>query len=308
MLEKDLLQDFTILDFTHRLPGPLGCLLLSHLGARILKVEDQTFKDPFIEGLFPQIDESFTHWYRELNHSKEILRLDFKSDSIKDEIQKLLHQADGVLLALPPKLKNHLGLTDQELRARQGTLAVVELAASFSHQASLHDLNALALTGLLKLHTQNATQNILPPPFLPIAGISFGAKAALDLLAALLSAQKQKSTILTKTFLFESTEEIFSPFWPKQLRETRQQFLHNGRYPCYTLYRLKDGHYAALASVEPKFWNKFCELFELKLSLEDRFHYQSDRVFQIVSKAFLKKNSQEVQILIQNEDLCLNLV
>ena len=57
----------TILDLSHRLPGPMAGKLLGDLGARVIKVEDKKFKDPFIYGLFAEMDNSFPIWYENIN-------------------------------------------------------------------------------------------------------------------------------------------------------------------------------------------------------------------------------------------------
>ena len=69
--ENKPLEGFTFLDFSHRLPGPLGGNILGLLGAKVIKVEDQTFRDPFIKGLFKDMDESFPAWYETLNEYKD---------------------------------------------------------------------------------------------------------------------------------------------------------------------------------------------------------------------------------------------
>ncbi|OUR97755.1 hypothetical protein A9Q84_06025 [Halobacteriovorax marinus] len=302
-----LLEGFTVLDFTHRLPGPLAGKILVGLGAKVIKVEDIVFKDPFIEGLFCEFDESFPHWYEELNNQKELVRLDFKSDKIKDEIHDLLKNADGILTGLPPKVQKILGIDETSLKEKNLAIAVIEMLASKEHKNAMHDLNALAMTGLLALHIEGRTEPIISPPFLPIAGIAFGHKAATDLLAAMLDVKRKEVTVVHQTYLFESTDEIFSAFWPKKSR-TRSKFLHNGLYPCYGLYKTRDGKYVALAAVEEKFWLKFCEIFKLDITPMKRFFTEDQTIFNEISKCFLSLDQSEIDEMIRDEDFCLSLI
>ena len=46
-MSNKILEGLKVLDFSHRLPGPLGCNLLGELGAKVIKVEDSVFKDAF---------------------------------------------------------------------------------------------------------------------------------------------------------------------------------------------------------------------------------------------------------------------
>ena len=306
---NNLLEGLTVIDFSHRLPGPLGANLLAKLGAKVIKIEDATFKDAFVHGLYADIDESFPIWYRELNNHKEILRFDFKNENDLKKVREMAHEVDALLMGLPPKIESRLGLTREELTKLNRPLAVISMGSGLKCQKGMHDLNALARTGLLSLYTHGKDDAVLPPPFMPMAGIAFGVKLACDLLAAVFKAQREKTAIFHTTYLHESTEEIFFPFWPKKLREQGEyQFLHNGLYPCYCLYRLRDGHYVALAAVEEKYWKRFCEVFHLEIVPPKRFFTKDESVFLEVSKKFKEFSREEMAEILEAEDFCLDIV
>jgi crotonobetainyl-CoA:carnitine CoA-transferase CaiB-like acyl-CoA transferase len=187
-------------------------------------------------------------------------------------------------------------------------MVVIELLASEHEKKSMHDLNALAMTGLLSLYVAGKNDKIIDPPFLPIAGISFGHKAATDLLAAFILATKKQNTQFVKTYLDQVTRELLGIFWPEKDRAIgRTHFLHNGVYPCYSLYQTKDHKYIALAAVEEKFWNRFCEVFKIKNS-HDRFYKEDQTLFELISNEILKYTSYEIESLIKDEDLCLSII
>lgn len=300
-----MLKGLKIIDLTHRLPGPLAGKILQDLGADVIKVEDEKHKDPFLSGMFSAFDRSFENWYEELNAKKKILRLDFKSPDIAKTIADLLSDADGLLLSLSPKLKTNLGLNDENLR---GKLAVVELEASSTHNKAMHDLNALAISGFLSLHVAHESDAIVPPPFLPVAGIAFGQQVATQLLANIIAAKDSQSVVKTVSYLHDTAESIFHPFWSKTLRDQKKtKFLHNGAYPCYCLYRCKDGQYVALAAVEDKFWSDFIALFNVPLELEKRFN-TDPASFQIVADTFAKLTAAEIEAKASDKELCLSIV
>lgn len=303
------LEGIVILDLSHRLPGPMAGKVLSDLGAEVIKVEDQKFKDPFIQGLFAEMDPSFPHWYDELNRNKRLLRIDFKGPDAKAQLADLVAKADGIIMGLPAKVRVALGVDQASLEKMNRPLCQVELFSKRNLTRGMHDLNALADTGLLKLYVEGHQEAILDPPFLPVAGISFGHKAATDLLAGLLKARSLNKALFLESYLYEATEELLSPFWPKACRANGdKRFLHNGRYPCYSMYRLKDGNYAALAAVEEKFWQRFCESTGLNIEAEKRFHFEDQSIFKQVSAIFSKLDSVQVEKLIQENDMCLSLV
>ncbi len=303
-----MLKGFKILDLTHRLPGPLAGKILADMGAEVFKIEDQKHKDPFLSGMFSEFDRSFESWYEELNKKKQIIRLDFKSPTIKDEIHQHLKTADGLLLSLSPKLKQNLGLDDDTLKNLGRSIAGVELEASSSHKKAMHDLNALALSGFLSLHVAHENDPIVAPPFLPVAGIAFGQQVATQLLANMLEANRSKMCVKTTSYLYDTAESILHPFWSKTLRSQKKtKFLHNGAYPCYSLYRTKDGQYAAIAAVEDKFWLDFIETFNVALPLEKRFNTDEES-FGIVAKIFAKLTADEIEKMSQDKELCLSIV
>ncbi|MEE2743884.1 MAG: CoA transferase [Bdellovibrionota bacterium] len=301
-----LLEGLTFLDLSHRLPGPLAGNLLGGLGARVIKVEDKFYQDPFNDGLFSKMDDAFKDWYKGLNNKKEILKLDFSNNEDHRSLKKLVQTSDGIIMGLPPKVRQKLELSDEDLKELNKPLAVIELKASKSRKNFMHELNALALTGLLKLYVNGRKEDFIRPPFLPFSGIAFGQKVGMDLLAGVLKSKREGKAIFITTYLFETAQEVFSPFWPPALQEKkRAKFLHNGLYPCYCIYRTKDGKYVALAAVEKKFWAQFCEIFDF--SMEDRFD-TSENAFKIVSQKLGGYTQKEIKNKIKGHDICLSLV
>ena len=301
-----MLEGIKILDFTHRLPGPLAGKILCDMGAEVIKVEDIKHKDPFLSGMFSEFDQSFENWYEELNKNKQVIRLDFKSPTIKQEVKKLLENCQGLLLSLSPKLKASLGLTDEDLNHLP--LAVVELEASSTHNKAMHDLNALAISGFLSLHVAHEDAPIIAPPFMPVAGIAFGQQVATQLLANIIQSTRTKGFVKSVSYLHDTAEAILHPFWSTTLRNQKKtKFLHNGAYPCYSLYRTLDAQYVAVAAVEDKFWTDLKETFAIDLPLERRFE-TSDNAFNAVASVFAKLTADEIEMRAKNKELCLSIV
>lgn len=301
------LTGLTIIDLSHRLPGPLCGKILTDLGATVIKIEDHIFKDPFLSGLFAQFDSSFISWYENLNAGKNIIRFDFNSSNDQKKIHELVVSADAVIMGLPFKTREKIKITDRDLTLKK-PMVVIELLASAHEKKSMHDLNALAMSGLLSLFVADKNDKIVNPPFLPIAGISFGHKAATDLLAAFILATKMNETQFVKTYLDQVTKEILGIFWPENDRTSgRTRFLHNGLYPCYSLYQTKDRNYVALAAVEEKFWNRFCEVFKIKSS-QDRFFNEDQSLFELISNEIYKYTTSEIESKILDEDICLSII
>jgi crotonobetainyl-CoA:carnitine CoA-transferase CaiB-like acyl-CoA transferase len=70
-------------------------------------------------------------------------------------------------------------------------------------------------------------------------------------------------------YLQDAVDQVQQAYFPPSIQDrSPATFLHNGRFPCYNLYRTSDGGYLAMAAVEPKFWARFRELAGL-LELAD---------------------------------------
>jgi alpha-methylacyl-CoA racemase len=302
------LENFTIIDLSHRLPGPLAGKVLRDLGANVIKIEDEKYGDPFLDGFFNQNDPSFADWYKELNGNKKIVKLNFKSESIKQDLKEFLQKADGIILSLSEKLKINLGLTAQEIKLLNPHLAVIEMESSSEFKMGMHDLNAMALSGLLKLYLHNQTEKIVNPPFLPVGGISFGQQVATHLLSLILKAKKEQKVVWDTAFLLDTVKANLACFYSQYTQKSGQnKFLHNGRFPCYSLYRLKDGNYVALAAVEEKFWADLIQILPISLPIESRFDTKQES-FNLVANVLNSMTTSELEEKTKNKDLCLTIV
>lgn len=316
-MKNSPLKGIHILDLSHRLPGPLASNLLQEMGAQVTKLEDSKFGDPFMDGFFKEMDDSFSLWYQSLNRGKNIERFSFKEEP--SQLLSYMDQADLIIMGLPKKLQLSLGLDfDTYAKKRPLTSPVVylEMIGSHHHTKGMHDINALATARLLDLYLyqasgkeMNHSPQRIAPPFLPIAGISYGAMLANVGVAGLLKATKEKNHYKETVSLEESVQCLLSPFYSKELQKSGQtSFLHNGRYPCYNIYPLADKGHLAVACLEPKYWQKFCELLQLDLKLEQRFHFKSEEVFNVIQTTLSKITSKEALRLFQGEDCCVNVI
>lgn len=317
------LAGFQVLDLTHRLPGPTAGHLLKEMGATVIKVEDESFGDPFLDGFFKEMDPSFSLWYRALNEGKDIQRFSLKENVTR--LQEIADKSDIILMGLPPKLQKAYELDFDSQRNRRSKnhskkpFALIHMTASHDLKKGMHDLNALASQRLLDLHVwemeQQGNQNTIAPPFLPIAGIGYGAILANQALANLLKANFNGEAVEETISLEESVKALWSPFYDEALQKSGQKrFLHNGRYPCYNIYRLKDHGHLAVASLEPKYWQRFCELLELPLSLEERFALidtpEGKKVFETITLTCSLLSLKEAQRIFGkgDQDCCVDII
>lgn len=294
-----ILEGINVIDLTARLPGPYAGYILSTMGAKVLKVENIRHPDAFSEENLQKLEPIFSHWYQSLNEVKQKQYLDFDQKDDLEKLHELFSNAHIVLIPNKDKVIDLIGLKEI---AKKFNLAVITVGGSHKGNQSMHDLNALALMPAFKMHIKENEK----PPFLPIAGISYGHQIATEALGVYLKCLREKKSIFYECFLDLSTQKLYSPFWDESLTEC-DKHLHNGRFPCYNLYKTQDGATIAVAAVEDKFWNIFIKTFELPLTLDDRYD-TSQRVFKIIAKKFATFTTEEAKTKLDGQDICVTII
>ena len=284
---KSFLEGVKVLDLTARLPGPLACYCLGLSGAEVTKLENSDWgEDPFKEKVAGL--ENFNDWYHQLNAKKKIEIISFKKDA--DRLVEKISESEIIIAPHSKKLKKLV------LENAKATAIFLDSSKTLG---GMHDLNALAVTKTFRNHLLDS----LAPPYLPFAGISFGQLLAQQALAAYIA--HLNSTVLETdvVYLDEAAisilDSLHSTYGPK--------VLHNGLFPCYNVYPLKDGGHVALAAVEEHYWAEFIQTFELELGLNDRMD-TSGKTEKLLRKLFTNLGTNEIKSKIGERQFCLTLV
>lgn len=277
------LSNLRILDLSSRLPGPLATNFLAQLGAQVRKIEWQHAPDPFLENN-PIYDGLFLSWYKNINANKEIKNCDFDSFDFLE-----LENFDIIVYSPSRKIKEKL----------PSNITKIEIRGGKEHKF-MHDLNALVLSESFHFNTNGNT------PFLPFAGIIYAQQIALKALAFHHSAQDKNSPL--ELYLSDTANEVLDLFWNHKLNTNKSKlFLHNGKFPCYNIYKSKDQCVIALAAVEEHFWISFIQIFSLNLRPEDRFN-TDPKVFNQLRDLFSSLKIQEIKDKVGNKEICLTFL
>jgi CoA:oxalate CoA-transferase len=147
------LAGVTVVDMTRVLAGPFCTLLLSNLGARVIKVERPPAGDdvravgPFVGGK--------SLYFSALNYGKESIALDLKQDADRAIFEELLDQADVLVENFRPGVLERLGYGWPALHARWPAL-IYAVTSGFGHTGPLRerpafDLVVQAMGGIMSL-------------------------------------------------------------------------------------------------------------------------------------------------------------
>ncbi len=269
---EPLLAGVKILDFTYLLPGPFATLILSDLGAEVLRVESHTRLD-MARLAPPFVDEAGTvscmHAY--LNRNKRSIALDLKRKEAVGIVERLVVEQgyDVIVEQFRPGVMDKLGLGYDRLRTLCGGLIYCSITGYGQtgpwRDRAGHDINYLALAGVMS-YSGGAGQG----PCLmgiQVADVGSGSKdAAVAILAAVVS---RMNTGRGRYIDVSMTDGVY-PFHAvsgigvlvgAQEPSYGTEILNGGS--LYGFYRTKDGRYISFGGLEPQFVTTFLETLGL---------------------------------------------
>jgi len=147
------LAGVTVVDMTRVLAGPFCTLLLSNLGARVIKVERPPAGDD-ARAIGPLVNGK-SLYFSALNYGKESIALDLRQRDDREIFEQLLGAADVLVENFRPGVLERLGYGWTAMHARWPAL-VYAVASGFGHTGPLRerpafDLVAQAMGGIVSL-------------------------------------------------------------------------------------------------------------------------------------------------------------
>lgn len=238
------LSGLTIIEMAGLGPGPFAAMMLADHGAEVIRVERPGNlaipNDP-------------------LTRSRRSIALDLKSEAGKAVVRKLAAHADGLVEGYRPGVMERLGLGPDELLDANPRL-VYGRVTGWGQDGPLaadagHDLNYLALTGLL---------HGIGPKERPVVPINYladfaggGMSLAFGMVAALLAVQRGGPGQVIDAAMTEGAALIgaitFGMKAAGMWSDEREANLLDGGDPLYGCYRCADGKFLALGALEPQF-------------------------------------------------------
>ena len=152
-------------------------------------------------------------------------------------------RVNGVLVAFRPGVAERLGIGPKDVPERVDYCSITGFGAG--DQRAGHDLNYMGWAGALE-----RTAPAMPP--LPVADLAAGALTAVArVLAALLERERSGRGARIVVSMTHGAHELARFAGPL-----------TGELACYRIYECADGRFLTVAALEPKFWNRLCELVE----------------------------------------------
>ncbi|MCS6839316.1 MAG: CoA transferase [Roseiflexus sp.] len=251
------LAGVTVLDLSRLIPGPYATLLLAHLGAQVIKVEPPGVGD-YLRLLPPAGPDGMNPIFTTLNRGKRSIVVDLNDAEGRRVLRELARRADVLVESFRPGVLDRFGVGLETLRRDNPRLITCSLAGYAADgplaSAPGHDLTYQAVAGALCL-----TDAPPAPPVLPLADLAGGLFAALGVVAALAARNVSGEGRHVSVTLEESIGALLILERAEMDMPFRFGDVLRGGRAGYRLYQCSDGRYLALAALEEKFWNAFCD-------------------------------------------------
>ena len=315
------LEGKVILDLSRMLPGPYCTMILSDLGAEVIRVEDPNYPYGNPGPYFQKGNYRESAFHSILMRNKKSITLNLKDDKARKIFYELVKKADVVLDTFRPKVMNKLKIDYNTLALINPSIICCSLTGYGQNgpyeQVAGHDLNYIGICGILDLNKerkQHGKENELRPPMNPgvqVADIGGGLVAAIGILGAIVEREGnaerkgQFIDIAMTDSVFSFIPMIAAYHFAKDSSEI-VNILH-GDFPFYSVYKTKDNKFLSVGIIEAKFWREFCKALELN-ELEQRqitIGKEREVVFQKIQQKLLKKTQKEWMEKFINLDACV---
>jgi alpha-methylacyl-CoA racemase len=236
-------------------PCPFAAMMLADMGAEVIRIDRKPV--PGAPNPFPMLGTR----YDVMARGRRSLALDLKQAAAVDVVLRLVEKADVVLEGFRPGVMERLGLGPQPCQDRNPALVYGRITGWGQQgplaQAAGHDINYIALTGMLHAMGRSGAP---PVPPLNLVG-DFGGGAmmlAFGVVCALLEARTSGKGQVIDAAMTDGAALLgamiygFRAFgaWSDQ----RGANLLDGGAHFYDTYACADGKFISIGAIEPQFY------------------------------------------------------
>jgi alpha-methylacyl-CoA racemase len=296
------LAGLKVIEFEGIGPGPLAGRMLADLGADVVAVvrpDKAKLGDP---------DRPLSEG--PLRRGKRVVALNLKQAEAVAEALTLIETADALIEGNRPGVMERLGLGPADCAKRNPQLVYGRMTGWGQNgplaQAAGHDLNYLALSGVLSLAVRDGQAPIPPPTVLGDGGGALN--LAFGVMAAIFAASRSGKGCVVDCSIVDAAASLggiaLSARAAGMLDAPSPSPFHDS--PFYDVYACADGRHVTVGALEPQFYALMLD----KLGLADVDpKAQYDRTAWPALKArlralFLSQPSAHWRALLEGSDAC----
>ena len=243
-------------------PGPFAGMVLSDLGADVIRIDRPGGASAFVPGLDPARDV--------LMRGRRVVALDLKRPADLDVALHAIERADVLIDPFRPGVAERLGLGPEDALARNERLIYARITGWGQSGpwagAAGHDINYVALAGPLAAMGRPGSP---PSPPLNLVG-DFGGGGmllALGVTSALVErATSGRGQVVDAAMVDGVALQYAAIMGFRSMglwNEERGSNFLDGGAPYYDTYETADGRYVAIGALEPQFYAELMTRLEL---------------------------------------------
>ena len=274
------LKDLLVVDLTRVLVGPYCTMILSDLGARVIKIEAPEIGDDSRK--FGPFVKDYSAYFMSLNRGKESIALNLKNDDDKKIFEKILAKADILVENFKPGTLEKWGFGWKQVSKRYPKL-IYASASGFGQTGPLKELPAydMVVQGMGGLMSVTGQPNSEPTRVgTSIGDITAGLFTAIGINAALYDRQKTGKGMYIDVSMLDCQIAILENAIARYLSKNEIPKPMGSRHPSiapFEAFKTKDS-YIIIAAGNDKLFENLCNALDLKdLIMDEKYKSNSLR-------------------------------
>lgn len=288
-------------------PGPMCAMLLSDMGAEVLRVDRMTAS---------VFDMGVPIKFNLLNRGRRSIAIDLTKKEGAEIILRLVERADALIEGFRPGVTERLGIGPEVCLTRNPKLIYGRITGwgqegPLAHAAG-HDINYISLVGALHAIGREGQA---PVPPLNLVG-DFGGGGlylAFGIVCGLLETSRSGRGQVVDAAMIDGAASLMTLFFGLKAagiwtNRRGENLLDTGAH-FYDVYETADGKYVSVGSIEPKFYSALLRL----LGLKEEVVHQMDRkswpeMRKYFQDVFRTKTRDELCLILEGTDACVTPV
>ena len=296
------LKNLLVVDLTRVLVGPYCTMILSDLGARVIKVEAPETGDDSRK--FGPFIEDYSAYFMSLNRGKESIALNLKDEKDKKIFEKILAKADILVENFKPGTLEKWGLGWKQVSQKYPKL-IYASASGFGQTGPLKELPAydMVVQGMGGLMSVTGHPNSDPTRVgTSIGDITAGLFTAIGINAALYDRQKTGKGMYIDVSMLDCQIAILENAIARYLSKNEIPKPMGSRHPSiapFEAFKTKDSH-IIIAAGNDKLFENLCGALNLKqLISEEKYKTNSlrsenmDNLKKLLENKLINKTTKE---------------
>ena len=274
------LKNLLVVDLTRVLVGPYCTMILSDLGARVIKVEAPEVGDDSRK--FGPFVNDYSAYFMSLNRGKESIALNLKNEDDKKIFDKILSKADILVENFKPGTLERWGFGWKEINKKYPKL-IYASASGFGQTGPLKELPAydMVVQGMGGLMSVTGQPNSEPTRVgTSIGDITAGLFTAIGINAALYDRQKTGKGMFIDVSMLDCQIAILENAIARYLSKNEIPKPMGSRHPSiapFEAFKTKDSH-IIIAAGNDKLFEKLCNILEIsEIFNDEKFKTNSSR-------------------------------